>query len=229
MICRPRAAARAALLALAGSGCLAPRADLEQRPTFGLHVAVADDFKVEQSVPDILPDGTPIDAQGIDGDVDYTSIELAFGATTYQYVGPTPRPDGRPGVAAAAYRRKLVRLEARLGYAAFEDADGTELKALELSAGGRAFTPINAGVAPYLAALPTISIIEDTSGISIGAQLGVRLGAGFEFDPTPWLTLDLGLDYSLPIVEIGPGDVLGEDAETDFEGLAVRLGVLLTF
>ncbi|MEO0651832.1 MAG: hypothetical protein AAFZ65_14245, partial [Planctomycetota bacterium] len=214
--------------ACAVAGCLAPRADLEQRPTFGLHVAIADDYEVEQTVPETLLGGIPLDVQGIDGDVDYTSIELSIGATTYQYVGPATGADGRPVPEAQAFRRKLARLEARIGYADFEDADGTELQALELAAGGRAFTPINAGVAPYLGALPTVTIFEDASGISIGAQLGLRLAAGFEIDPTPWLTLDASVDYALPIVEIGPGDVLGEDADTEFEGAAIRFGVLIT-
>ncbi|MEO0649325.1 MAG: hypothetical protein AAFZ65_01440, partial [Planctomycetota bacterium] len=82
--------------ACAVAGCLAPRADLEQRPTFGLHVAIADDYEVQQTVPETLPGGIPLDTQGIDGEVDYTSIELSIGATTYQYVGPATGADGRP-------------------------------------------------------------------------------------------------------------------------------------
>ena len=214
------------LLVLGGVSCVAPRADLEQRPTFSLHAALADDYEVEQTVPESLPGGAPLGGQGIDGDVDYTSLEAGAGATTFQYVGPPPGsgvPEGAP-----IYRRKLARLEARVGYASFEDADGTELQALELAAGGRAFTPLNAGVAPYLGALPTVTIFEDASGISVGAQLGLRLGVGVEVDLTRWMALDLGLDYALPLVELGPGSVLGEDADTEFEGAAARLGLLIT-
>ena len=50
-----------------------------------------------------------------------------------------------------------------------------------------------------------------------------------EVDLNGWSALDLGVDYTLPLVAIGPGEVLGEEVDTEFEGLAVRLGLLVTF
>lgn len=208
------------LLALSTTACLAPGPAYEQRPSVGLSFPVASDYEVDQSLP--------AGVTGVGNDVSYTGIEVLAAMGTYQLMGPAPRADGTPSP-GPTIRRRVARYEARLAKIELEDDLGESIDLLDLSVGARAYTPINAGVAPYVSALGVVSVFEESNGSSLGMQFSLRPGLGVEIDLLRGLALDLGFDYTVPIVAIGPGEVNGEDVETDFRGAVARVGLTYTF
>lgn len=151
------------------------------------------------------------------GDTDYSSFDVALGVV---------RTRDEDGV-------RLSRLEVGLGIAEFE-----ELEATELLAGGRLYvgqSDAATSAAPYLSIHSVLTMFDTTSAtdgidtfdIDYGDQIGLRLGGGLEFFVSDTVFLDVGVDYTLPIVaadgQISLSGVSG-DIETEVEGFALRLG-----
>jgi len=143
------------------------------------------------------------------GDTEYDSFEFAFGA---HKVEVDDDGSSRP--------RELA--EVVIGSSSFGDVD-----AVEVSAGGRFYTGGSDKLLPFLSIHSVNTTFDDVGGITLGSQLGLRVGGGVAFFLSERVFLDLGLDHTFPLLaaESNSSPVV----ETELEGTAIRIGFGFSF
>lgn len=195
---------------LLSTGCQTLAEDEYVRSNLLVAVTPFANFEAEQTLQPFGLTGS--------GDVDYTSFEVGFGATTYRSMGE--------GVAD----RKISRAEFRIGRANFSEDGGTfDLDAFEFAGGGRFFFEGRDGIAPFVGIHSVATWADEQDGFSLGSQLGLRLGAGVEFELNESVAADFGLDYTLPLLAAESDSVGGASIDTEVSGLALRIGLVFTF
>lgn len=190
---------------LLASACTSPPGT-SYEPSIRGSFAVIEGFEAEVS------DGVG----SVSGDSDYSSLELAIGAVQVEEDG-----------------RKIGRAELIFGSAEFGNLD-----AFELSGGGRFFVGGGEDLSPFLSIYTVSTILEsirfDPGGgvisLNPGVQLGLRLGGGVEYQLNETVFVDLGADYTLPLIA-AEADVngFGTPIETEVYGFAIRMSIGITF
>jgi hypothetical protein len=187
------------LLLLPAAGCTATPGNHRWAPTLAVDHTVVDDYELD------------VDAGVLEGtsDIDYTVTQVELGATRVEETADHPR--------------KIDFLGVRVGFGDVED-DGIDSDLLELSAGGRWYFGQSQSIQPFFSLWSVVSDLDDEIGDD--PQFGVRVGGGAELPISDTLALRGEVDYLIPVI---PGeDELGL-AEFEGSGLALRLGVSLTF
>ncbi|QDU86235.1 hypothetical protein Pla163_33860 [Planctomycetes bacterium Pla163] len=141
-------------------------------------------------------------------DLDYTTPRLAFGVMRYQ----SAQPKGRA--------------EFLIGAAKFEPDAGSDIDGVELGAGGRVFFATRRpGIRPFVSGHVIATAFDElASGVNLGTHLGLGLGLGVEYDVSPGIAVDAGLDYQFPITAAPTGT---SDADFEVEGVALRIGIVI--
>jgi len=179
------------------------------RPTARFGFTAAQDFEAQLSAL----------GYSVSGESEYSSLDLAIGATYYD-------AGASEGDEAVEFGRKVGRVELGLSKAEFEDAD-----ALEFVGGGRVFFGKHEVVSPFVSIHSVLSVLDDVDGFELGNQLGARIGVGTEFSLNKDLFLDLGFDYTLPLIaaESDFDTFVGSTVETELSGWALRIGFGVAF
>ncbi|MDG1983661.1 MAG: hypothetical protein P8M11_03755, partial [Planctomycetota bacterium] len=110
---------------------------------------------------------------------------------------------------------------------------GATLNSTEVALGGRLYggvlnarTPMGGPtlpIQPFGLAQALLSFF-DRDGVDLGTQVGGRFGGGLQFALSDQAFFDMIVDYTIPFVEGNLGPL-----ETEYSGLALRLGLGITF
>jgi hypothetical protein len=179
------------------------------RPTARFAFTAAQDFEADLSAL----------GYSVSGESEYSSLDLAIGATYYE-------PIVHEGEDASEFGRKVGRVEIGLSKSEFEDVD-----ALEFVGGGRVHFGQYEVVSPFVSVHSVLSVLDDVDGFELGNQLGARVGIGAEFNLNKDVFLDLGFDYTLPLIaaESDFDTFAGSTVETELSGWALRIGFGVAF
>ncbi|MEM9801554.1 MAG: outer membrane beta-barrel protein [Planctomycetota bacterium] len=179
--------------------------DQTTRPTVRIGGVVASDYESELSVEGI----------GLDVDTDVTSFDFSGGITAY-----VPTDD--------ILDRKLYRAELTVATTEFELEDfgqSVDIDSLDIAGGGRYYFGGTATIQPFVSGHGVVSILDDVDGVDAGTQFALRAGLGVEFALMERFFLDLGIDYTLPIIEAeSDSDPFLGEVETEISGWALRIG-----
>ncbi len=192
-------------LALACSSCVS-QPGVTMQPSIRGSAALVESYEAE------ISDGTGSQAV----DTEYSSVDVGFGVVSTDESG-----------------KKLGRAEVVLGGAEYGD-----LEALEISGGGRFYLGDPGQVSPFLSIYSVVTTLDSvlvSDGFTVydvdpGVQLGLRLGGGVEYQINEVLFVDLAADYTLPLIAAeATVDGFSTPVETELYGLAIRVGVGVTF
>jgi len=140
----------------------------------------------------------------LEGETDYDSFRIGFGFLESQE------------------DRLVSRGELLIGSSSFGDLD-----AVEIVGGGRFFVGEQAGaIRPYVGFHAVTTISDSVAGVDLGTQLGLAALGGLEVPLNENFALDFGIDYQFPLIA-AESDPPGVD--TEFQGFAVRAGVVVDF
>ena len=192
-------------LALAASSCV-NQPGVTMQPSIRGSAVLVESYEAE------ISDGTG----SLAGDTEYSSVDVGFGVVSTDESG-----------------KKLGRAEVVLGVAEYGD-----LEALEISGGGRFYLGDPGQVSPFLSIHSVVTTLDSvlvSDGVTVydvdpGVQLGLRLGGGVEYQINEVLFVDLAADYTLPLIAAeATVDGFSTPVETELYGLAIRVGVGVTF
>ena len=169
-------------------------------PTARVSAVVAESYDAEISGP----------GYSFGGDTEYRAVDLAIGTQLYEV-----QEDGS--------RVPVELIDFVIGRASFGDADATEV-----SAGGRFYIPTELQkMHPIVSVYTVTTALDDLDGISSTGQLGLRVGGGVAYFFSENAFVDLGIDYTVPLIAAETETIPAIDIELD--GMALRLGVGLSF
>lgn len=195
---------RSAILLLTTLSALSASCQIKENqvwaPTARVSAVVAESYDAEISGP----------GYSLGGDTEYRAVDLAVGTQLYEV-----QEDGS--------RVPVELIDLVIGRASFGDADATEV-----SAGGRFYIPTELQkMHPFVSIYSVTTALDDLDGISSTGQLGLRVGGGVAYFFSENAFVDLGIDYTVPLIAAETETFPAIDIELD--GMALRLGVGLSF
>ncbi len=213
----PLPSAMATLLgsaALLAAGCI-NQPGMQHKPSVRASTALISSYDVDTKLTDLGYLGYT-DSSG----TDYTSFEVGVGVVSIDEAG-------------------TKKSRAELVYASVDfdlDGGGGSADGTELAAGGRYYVGQQGQLSPFLSVYSVITEADVEGFGDLGTQLSLRFGGGVEYQINENIFFDAGLDWTLPLsaaetdVVVTDGfDLYPATLETEFSGMAIRIGVGATF